>query len=29
LIQRHGWQGTEEGKHTGDPKDEPEPKPTA
>ncbi len=23
LVQRHGWQGTEEGKHTGDPEDEP------
>ena len=23
LIQRHGWRGTEEGKHTGDPADEP------
>lgn len=29
LIQRHGWQGTEEGKHTGDVNDEPESKPTA
>lgn len=29
LIQRHGWQGTEEGKHTGDPADEPESKPSA
>ncbi|WP_417314150.1 glutathione-regulated potassium-efflux system protein KefC [Enterobacter sp.] len=29
LVQRHGWQGTEEGKHTGDPADEPERKPTA
>ncbi|EHM51194.1 glutathione-regulated potassium-efflux system protein KefC [Yokenella regensburgei] len=28
LIQRHGWQGTEEGKHTGDVNDEPESKPT-
>ncbi|MNL60645.1 Glutathione-regulated potassium-efflux system protein KefC [compost metagenome] len=28
LTQRHGWQGTEEGKHTGDPRDEPESKPT-
>lgn len=28
LIQRHGWQGTEEGKHTGDPADEPESKPS-
>ncbi|MGK9172547.1 glutathione-regulated potassium-efflux system protein KefC [Yokenella regensburgei] len=27
LIQRHGWQGTEEGRHTGDPHDEPEVKP--
>ena len=27
LIQRHGWQGTEEGKHTGNPADEPESKP--
>uniref|UniRef100_A0A914Y716 Glutathione-regulated potassium-efflux system protein KefC n=1 Tax=Panagrolaimus superbus TaxID=310955 RepID=A0A914Y716_9BILA len=24
LIQRHGWQGTEEGKHTGNMADEPE-----
>lgn len=24
LVQRHGWQGTEEGKHTGNPQDEPE-----
>jgi glutathione-regulated potassium-efflux system ancillary protein KefC len=29
LIQRHGWQGTEEGKHTGNPADEPETKPSA
>ncbi|MBV8043197.1 glutathione-regulated potassium-efflux system protein KefC [Pluralibacter sp.] len=29
LIQRHGWQGTEEGKHTGNPADEPESKPLA
>lgn len=29
LTQRHGWQGTEEGKHTGDPGDEPESKPLA
>ena len=28
LIQRHGWQGTEEGKHTGDVADEPEVKPS-
>ncbi|MBB1198836.1 glutathione-regulated potassium-efflux system protein KefC [Enterobacteriaceae bacterium 89] len=28
IIQRHGWQGTEEGKHTGDPADEPETKPS-
>ncbi|CCK00981.1 Glutathione-regulated potassium-efflux system protein KefC [Cronobacter sakazakii 701] len=27
LIQRHGWQGTQEGKHTGDDADEPEVKP--
>lgn len=27
LIQRHGWQGTEEGKHTGDLADEPANKP--
>lgn len=27
LIQRHGWQGTEEGKHTGDIADEPPVKP--
>ncbi|EPV8300818.1 glutathione-regulated potassium-efflux system protein [Escherichia coli] len=27
LIQRHGWQGTEEGKHTGNMADEPETKP--
>lgn len=26
--QRHGWQGTEEGKHSGDAKDEPQVKPT-
>ncbi|MCS2151923.1 glutathione-regulated potassium-efflux system protein KefC [Scandinavium goeteborgense] len=29
IIQRHGWQGTEEGKHTGNPADEPEAKPSA
>jgi len=29
IIQRHGWQGTEEGKHTGNPADEPETKPSA
>ncbi|MCS2170351.1 glutathione-regulated potassium-efflux system protein KefC [Scandinavium sp. TWS1a] len=28
IIQRHGWQGTEEGKHTGNPADEPEAKPS-
>lgn len=28
LIQRHGWQGTVEGKHTGDAADEPEVKPS-
>lgn len=28
IIQRHGWQGTEEGKHTGNPADEPETKPS-
>ena len=28
VIQRHGWQGTEEGKHSGNPEDEPEVKPT-
>ncbi|MBR9955842.1 glutathione-regulated potassium-efflux system protein KefC [Cronobacter sakazakii] len=27
LIQRHGWQGTQEGKHTGNEADEPEVKP--
>ncbi|WP_105738901.1 glutathione-regulated potassium-efflux system protein KefC [Cronobacter dublinensis] len=27
LIQRHGWQGTQEGKHTGDDADEPAIKP--
>ncbi len=27
LIQRHGWQGTEEGRHSGNPADEPEAKP--
>lgn len=27
LVQRHGWQGTEEGRHTGDIADEPENKP--
>ena len=29
LVQRHGWQGTEEGRHTGDIADEPENKPPA
>ncbi|HHV4940282.1 TPA: glutathione-regulated potassium-efflux system protein KefC [Klebsiella pneumoniae] len=29
LVQRHGWQGTEEGRHTGDIADEPENKPSA
>jgi transporter, monovalent cation:proton antiporter-2 (CPA2) family len=29
VIQRHGWQGTEEGKHSGNPADEPEVKPSA
>ena len=29
LIQRHGWQGTEEGKHTGNMADEPETKPSS
>ncbi|MGP3590403.1 glutathione-regulated potassium-efflux system protein KefC [Vagococcus sp. WN89Y] len=29
LTQQHGWQGTEEGKHTGSPADEPEVKPQA
>ncbi|WP_054178327.1 glutathione-regulated potassium-efflux system protein KefC [Trabulsiella odontotermitis] len=29
IIQRHGWQGTEEGKHTGKAEDEPESRPTA
>jgi glutathione-regulated potassium-efflux system ancillary protein KefC len=29
VIQRHGWQGTEEGRHSGDPRDEPEVKPEA
>jgi glutathione-regulated potassium-efflux system ancillary protein KefC len=29
LVQRHGWQGTEEGRHTGDIADEPESKPSA
>jgi glutathione-regulated potassium-efflux system ancillary protein KefC len=29
IIQRHGWQGTEEGKHTGNAQDEPESRPTA
>ena len=29
LTQRHGWQGTEEGRHTGDPADEPAVKPQA
>jgi glutathione-regulated potassium-efflux system ancillary protein KefC len=28
LVQRHGWQGTEEGRHTGDIADEPENKPS-
>ncbi|MBL7633949.1 glutathione-regulated potassium-efflux system protein KefC [Atlantibacter hermannii] len=28
LIQRHGWQGTKEGKHTGNPDDAPENQPT-
>jgi glutathione-regulated potassium-efflux system ancillary protein KefC len=28
LVQRHGWQGTEEGRHTGDVRDEPENKPS-
>ena len=28
VVQRHGWQGTEEGKHSGNPQDEPEAKPT-
>lgn len=28
LTQRHGWQGTEEGKHTGDRQDEPQSKPS-
>ena len=28
VVQRHGWQGTEEGKHSGNPQDEPEIKPT-
>ncbi|MGL5700617.1 MAG: glutathione-regulated potassium-efflux system protein KefC [Kluyvera sp.] len=28
VIQRHGWQGTEEGKHSGNPEDEPEVKPS-
>ncbi|WP_058912203.1 glutathione-regulated potassium-efflux system protein KefC [Entomohabitans teleogrylli] len=27
VVQRHGWQGTEEGKHSGNPADEPEEKP--
>ena len=29
LVQRHGWQGTEEGRHTGDIADKPESKPSA
>ena len=29
LVQRHGWQGTEEGRHTGDIADEPGNKPSA
>ena len=29
LVQRHGWQGTEEGRHTGDIADEPQNKPSA
>ncbi|EMW0438625.1 glutathione-regulated potassium-efflux system protein KefC [Escherichia coli] len=29
LIQRHGWQGTKEGKHTGNMADEPETKPSS
>ncbi|APG16488.1 glutathione-regulated potassium-efflux system protein KefC [Kosakonia radicincitans DSM 16656] len=29
LTQRHGWQGTEEGRHTDDPADEPAVKPQA
>jgi len=29
VIQRHGWQGTEKGRHSGDPRDEPEVKPEA
>ncbi|HCH8265228.1 TPA: glutathione-regulated potassium-efflux system protein KefC, partial [Salmonella enterica] len=28
LIQRHGWQGTAEGKHSGEAADEPEVKPS-
>ncbi len=28
LIQRHGWQGTAEGKHSGEVADEPESKPS-
>ncbi|KNC94223.1 glutathione-regulated potassium-efflux system protein KefC [Trabulsiella odontotermitis] len=28
IIQRHGWQGTEEGKHSGNTDDEPEARPT-
>ncbi len=28
VIQRHGWQGTKEGKHTGNPDDAPESQPT-
>lgn len=29
VIQRHGWQGTEEGKHSGNPADDPDVKPSA
>lgn len=29
VVQRHGWQGTKEGRHTGDIADEPEAKPQA
>lgn len=29
VVQRHGWQGTQEGKHTGNEADEPEVKPQA
>ncbi|WP_313107549.1 glutathione-regulated potassium-efflux system protein KefC [Atlantibacter sp.] len=28
VIQRHGWQGTKEGKHTGNPADDPDSQPT-